>query len=278
MKLASYSTFGRLRLRKWCPDEKFLEDQDSWYRLIREDVRGVGFLRSMEQPSETFQIEIDLFDFIQDLRFEILEIIGLPLKPGSSPDEVKELLGEPDLFKRLRRHHYSWYEFKSIGPEPYLIRCVFQDDKGLSTVKVQRLDIQFPQSHEDLDSPPNQHQQLDEFEVLPENIKSPESPVSKVRLLMESSGDFRFLIHVRPLSGIAVEAATLMIKRLNRNHPSTIIYLRLPHADPKSGVIELTGFIDKELLFRTFVQISLKDEGHNTSQDAVVEFDQWYGK
>jgi hypothetical protein len=128
MKLASYSTFGRLRLRKWCPDEEFLEDQDSWYQLIREGVRGVSFLRSMELPDETFQIEIDLFDFIQDLRFEILEIV------------------------------------------------------------------------------------------------------------------------------------------------------ELPPADPKNGVIELTGFIDKELLLRTFVQISLRDEGHNTSQDAVIEFDQWYGK
>src|SRR2546426_569981 len=92
MKLAPYSVFGRLRLRKWYPDNEFLEEKDSWYHLINEGVRGISFLRSTDYPDETFHINLDLLDFIEDHRFEILGIIGLPLQPGQSPETVKALL------------------------------------------------------------------------------------------------------------------------------------------------------------------------------------------
>lgn len=173
------------------------------YRLIGENIRGMSFTRSMDHPSETFAINIDLFDFIEDLRFEVLGIIGLPLKPGMSPDEVKRLLGEPESSDRSRRRHTSSYEFRTSSPEPYLIACYFEDEKGLCSLQVTRLDIPFPKSEDELDSetPPSEHRWLKDHEVLPENILSPESPVSKVRLLMESD-NFRYLIHIRPQKGI----------------------------------------------------------------------------
>src|SRR5688572_7020756 len=140
MKLAPYSVFGKLRLRKWYPDNEYLEDTDSWYHLINEGVRGIMFLRSTDYPDETFHIELDLFDFLEDHRFEILDLIQLPLRPGQSPDEVKAMLGEPESSSRSRRHHSLSYTFKSSAPDPYLLDCQFDDEKGLRCLKVTRLD------------------------------------------------------------------------------------------------------------------------------------------
>ena len=235
-------------------------------------------MRSTENSEETFYVELDLYDSVENLPAEILEVIGLQIKAGISSEEAKRFLGEPESSKRSRRNQTSWYEFKSEQPEPYLITCVFQDDKGLCSVKIQRLDIDFPKSEDELYSPPSNHQMLDEFEVLPENITSPESPVSKVRLLLESSGNFRYLIHVRPQIGVVVEAATLMIRNSISKIQTTIIDLHLSAPNTNNGVIELSGHIDKEFLFRTFIRLSMKDEIHNTSQYVFVEFDQWYGK
>lgn len=279
MKLSSYSVFGQLRLRKWIKDDEFLEDEDNFYRVIHENIRGMTFVRSMDNPDETFQIYIDLFDFIEDLRFEVLGIIGLPLKPGMSPDEVKALLGEPESSDRSRRRHTSSYDFKTTSPEPYAISCHFEDERGLCSLQVNRLDIQPPKSQDGLDSdtPPSEHRWLKDYEVLPENILSPESPASKVRLLMESD-NFRYLIHIRPQKGIITESATLTIRNSTTKRETTMIPLPLRSPDPQTGVVEITGYIDKELLFRTFIQLSMKDEIHDTSQNVFVEFDQWYGK
>jgi hypothetical protein len=275
MKLVPYAIFGQLRLAKWCPDDKFLEDQDSWYQLICERIRGVEFLRSMEHPDDTFKIELDLFDFSLDLRQVILEVVGLPVTAGCSPERLKELFGEPRVFKRFRRRHNSWYEYISDGPEPYEIICVFQDDKGLSSLSVQRLDIPFPKAQDELDSSPGDHRDLDDFEVLPENIKSPESPVSKAKLLMESTNRFRFLIHVRPQPGVVLQAATLTIRN-PAGEENTRIDLPLSRRN-EDGVIELSGHIDRDLLFRSFVRLSMSDETHHTSQYVFIEFDQFYG-
>jgi hypothetical protein len=132
-------------------------------------------------------------------------------------------------------------------------------------------------SEEDRVSPPT-HQWLDNFEVLPENIQSPESPVSKVKLLMETSGNFRFLIHVRPQAGIVLEAATLMIRAAGEKRIASVFSLRLFPPHPETGIIEITGLIEKEILFRAFVELSVRDEHHRTSQSLFIEFDQWYGK
>lgn len=279
MKLAPYSVFGKLRLRRWIKSDEFLEDENTWYRLIGENIRGMGFTRSMDHPDETFTINIDLFDFIEDLRFEVLEIIGLPLKPGMTPDQVKSLLGEPESSDRSRRLHSSWCEFKSDLPEQYLIACSFKDDQGLWSVTVTRLDIPFPKAEDERDStsPPTEHRWLRDHEVLPENILSPESPISKVRLLTESD-NFRYLIHIRPQKGIITESVTLTIRNSTTKRETTRIPLPLKSPDQQTGVIEIAGHIDKELLFRTFVEISMKDEIHDTSQNVFIEFDQWYGK
>jgi hypothetical protein len=277
MKLAPYPVFGRLRLRKWYPENEFLEEKDTWHHLINEGVRGISFLRSADYPDETFHINLDLLDFTEDHRFEILEIIGLPLHPGQSPETVKALLGEPESFSRSRRHHASGYIFKSSPPEPYTIACDFDDEKGLRHIAVTRLDIPFPKSEEELNSPPSDHQFLGEYEVLPENITSPESPISKVRLLMESSGNFRYLIHIPAQNGITVESASLTIRDPTK-HETSRIPLCLHGINKETGAIELAGWIDKELLFRTFVWISMRDKIHNTHQYVVIEFDQWYGK
>ena len=276
MKLVPYSVFGQLRLARWCLGEEFLEDCNSLYQLIHEDIRGVSFLRSMEQADETFKIELDLFDFTQDLRQTILDIVGLPVAAGCSPERLKELFGEPQVFKRFRRHRYSWYEFNSDGPEPYVVGCVFKDDQGLSSVWVQRLDIPFPKTQDELDSPPSQHRHLDDFEVLPENIKSPESPVNKAKLLMESTERFRFLVHVRCQDGIQLQAATLTIRNSSGSE-STWVDLPLCNI-VENGAIELTGCIDKELLFRAFIRLAMHDAKNQTSQYVFVEFDQFYAK
>jgi hypothetical protein len=275
MKLVPYAVFGQLRLSKWCPNDEFLEESNSWYQLIHEGIRGVGFLRSMEHPEDTFKIELDLFDFTLDLRQEILTLIGLPVTAGCSPERLKELFGEPQVFKRFRRRHYSWCEYVSEGPEPYQIECAFQDDKGLSSVSIRRLDIPFPKAQDEVDSPPSEHRHLDDFEVLPENIKSPESPVSKAKLLMESTDQFRFLVHVRAQRGIVVQAATLTIRSSSGKETTWVdLPLRPPN---ENGLIELSGHIDKELLFRAFIRLSMYDETHHTSQYVFVEFDQFYG-
>lgn len=279
MKLAPYSVFGKLRLRKWFPDDDFLEEESKWYRLISERIRGMGFTRSMDHPDETFTINIDLFDFIEDLRFEVLGIIGLPLKPGMTPDQVKSLLGEPESSDRSRRLHSSWCEFKSDLPEQYSIACSFSDERGLWSVTVTRLDIPFPKAEDERDSTlsPSEHSWLREHEVLPENILSPESPISKMRLLTESD-NFRYLIHVRHQKGIVIDAAELIIRNSTTKQNTTRIPIPLATPDTNSGVIEISGHIDKELLFRTFVQLWMRDEIHQTSQNVFIEFDQWYGK
>ena len=277
MKLAPYSVFGKLRLRKWYPDDEYLEDTDSWYHLINEGVRGIMFLRSTDYPDETFQIDLDLFDFIEDHRFEILDLIQLPLRPGQSSDEVKAMLGTPESSSRSRRHGTCSHEFKSEGLEPYKIICHFEDEKGLKTIQVTRLDIPFPISEEELDSPPSEHSFLGEYEVLPENITSPESPIKKVRLLMESGGNFRYLVHTPHQKGVNIEKVDLVIRNAMKQETSRIP-LCLHSTNRESNVLELTGWIDKELLFRTFLWISVRDEIHNTHQYVVIEFDQWYGK
>lgn len=210
--LAPYSVFGALRLRKWYPDDRFLEEKDSWYHLITECVRGVRFLRSTDCPDEIFNIKVDLFDSVDNHQREILKIIGLTVQAGQSPGDVKALLGEPESSSRSRRHHSSCNTFKSSPPEPYEIVCHFDDEKGLLSVEVSRLDIPFPKAEDELDAPPSDHQFLGEYEVLPENITSPESPISKVRLLMESTGNFQYLIHIPPQKGSMVESASLTIR------------------------------------------------------------------
>ena len=277
MKLVPYSVFGSLRLRKWHLDDEFLEDESNWYHLITESAGGITFNRSTDHPDQTFQIELELFHSNEDHRSEILETIGLPLKPGQAPDEVKALLGEPESSTRSRRHHSSSLEFKSDSPEPYSITCHFEDEKGLKSIQVTRLDVPFPQSEEELDSPPSDHQFLGEYEVLPENITSPESLISKVRLLMESNGSFRYLVHIKSQKGVTVERADLVIRNAAK-WESTRIPLCLHSDNKEGGAIELTGWIDKELLFGAFLWIPVRDELANTSQYIVIEFDQWYGK
>ena len=115
--------------------KRVLEEEDSWHHLINEGVRGVTLLRSTDFPDETFHITLDLFDFIEDHRSELLEIIQLPLQPGQSPGAVKALLGEPETFSRSRRHHSLSYQFKSSPPEPYKIVCCFDDQKGLRSLQ-----------------------------------------------------------------------------------------------------------------------------------------------
>lgn len=281
MKLVSYSVFGALRLRKWCPGYEFLEDENSWYRLVREDIRGVGFVRSMDFPDQTFSISLDLLDFHQDVRQEVLASIGLPLEAGATPERLKELFGEPERVQRSRRQHTDWYDFKSDEPESYLISCTFEEGKGLSRISIVRSDIPYPKSQDELDTPhirdPDAIQWLEDHETLPENILSPESPLKKVALLMEGTGLFRFLIRTRPQRGIKVDRATLEIRPSQPKDFNSVFNLKLNPPD-EEGVIEVDGYIHKELLFRTFIQLHLTDEIHRTEQNVFVEFDQWYGK
>jgi len=113
--------------------------------------------------------------------------------------------------------------------------------------------------------------------VLPENLTSPESPISKVRLLMESDGRFRYLVHIPKQKGVTVESATLIIRDAAGRETSRIP-LCLHCTNEETGTIELTGWLHKDLLLRTFMWIPTRDEIHNTSQYVVIEFDQWYGK
>ncbi len=278
MKLASYSVFGKLRLRKWFPDDEFLEDQSNWYHVITEHARGVSFQRSTKFRANTYKMEFAL-DLIEDRCLEILEIIQLPLKRGQSPVEVKSILGEPLSSKKSRRDHSFSGEFKTAEPEPYSISCFFSDETGLKSIVVTRLDIPTPKSDGERNLPPSKHQTLDDYEVLPGNITSLESPVSKVRLLMEAFGNFRFLIHIPDKKGIVVQGASLTIRNQDKKLETTSVGLCLHGCKNfTTGTIELQGYIDKELLFRSFVRISIRDEVHDTSQNVFIEFDQWYGK
>jgi len=283
MKLVPYSVFGALRLRKWCPDEEFLEEEDSWYRIIHEGIRGVEFMRSMDHPDQTRSIHLDLLDFHQDVRKEVLYAIGLPLEAGVTPDRLKELFDEPEKVRRSRRRHTDWFDFKSDGPEPYLVSCTFEEGKGLSRLSIVRADIPAPKSQEELDTPETKDQDavrwqcLEEYEILPENILSPESPLKKVALPMETNGVFRYLIRTRPQQGIKVDWVQLEVRPTQPKDFNSVFNLQLNPPDPE-GVIELEGRIHKELLFRTFIQIHLTDETHHTTQRVFVEFDQWYGK
>ena len=74
-----------------------------------------------------------------------------------------------------------------------------------------------------------------------------------------------------------VGSASLTIRDTVKSETSRIP-LCLHSVNQEKGAIELIGWIDKELLFRTFVWISMRDEIHNTHQYVVIEFDQWYGK
>jgi hypothetical protein len=92
---------------------------------------------------------------------------------------------------------------------------------------------------------------------------------------MESTNRFRFLIHVRPQPGVVLQAATLTIRN-PAGEENTRIDLPLSRRN-EDGVIELSGHIDRDLLFRSFVRLSMSDETHHTSQYVFIEFDQFYG-
>ena len=276
MKLISYADFGKLRLSHWFPNEEFLEDQDSWYGLINEGVRGIHFMRSLAQPNETFHIHIDLLDCPFEVRDQILEIIRLPVKPGSSFEVVTELLGGPQNYRHIRRRHFATCEFKTEGPESYKIGCVITDSEGLTSLWIQRLDIEFPKTPDERNSQPSEHRTLDEFEILPENIKSPESPISKARVWMETTDRYRYLVIIRPQNGITIEGITLVIRN-GSGLETTRIPLAVAPTNP-AGEPGLAGDIDSSLALKTFIELSLRDERNFTSQRVFVEFDQFYGK
>lgn len=276
MGLISYADFGKLRLFHWFPNDGFLEDQDSWYGLINEGVRGIHFMRSMARPDETFHVHIDLLDCPLEVRDRILETIRLPVKAGCSFESIKSLLGEPVIYKHVRRRHLATCEFRTAGQESFEIRCVVTDAEGLTNIWIRRLDIEFPKTPDEQNLPPSEHRTLDEFEVLPENINSPESPVSKAKVWMETSDRFRFLIQIRPQRVIDIEAVILVIRN-RTGHETTRI--RLP-VEPcgMNAALGVSGDIDKELALRAFVELSLRDAGNHTSQKVYVELDQFYGK
>lgn len=276
MKLIPYSEFGKMRLARWFPDDQFLEDEDSWYGLINEGVRGIDFMRSTAVPDETFHINIDLLDCPFEVRDQILELIQLPVEAGCSFETVRDLLGEPLTYRHIRRQQTSFCEFQSDGPESYKISCVITDADGLAKIRVQRADINFPKTPDEVDSPTRQHRFLDDFEVLPESIKSPECPVSKAKVWMETTDRYRYLILIRHLKGITIEGITLVIR--NRTGiETTRIPLAIAPTNP-AGEPGLAGEIDSSLALKTFVELSLRDERNLTSQRVFVEFDQFYGK
>ena len=198
------------------------------------------------------------------------------MKPGSSFEVVTELLGGPQNYRHIRRRHFATCEFKTEGPESYKIGCVITDSEGLTSLWIQRLDIEFPKTPDERNSQPSEHRTLDEFEILPENIKSPESPISKARVWMETTDRYRYLVIIRPQNGITIEGITLVIRN-GSGLETTRIPLAVAPTNP-AGEPGLAGDIDSSLALKTFIELSLRDERNFTSQRVFVEFDQFYGK
>jgi hypothetical protein len=276
MRLAPYAEFGRLRLAHWCPDDPFLEEVDRHYRLIHERLCGVSFFRSMEHPDQTLSIDLELLNLHENLRSEILSLIGLPLAPGDSVDKVKSILGEPDVTRHSHLNRYSWLEFNTDQPDPYRVSCAIRDNEGLSQITVQRLDIPFPLSQEELDAPPSEHRRLDMFEASPENVKSPESPVSRVSICLESSGMHRYVVHIRNQMGVVIQGVSFHAPSVEPKIGGLMLQLRIPEPDP-NGKTVLDGYLDRDLVRRSHLRLDLLDELNHTSQTVVVEFERFWG-
>ena len=138
--MITYAAFGALRLRQFV-DPNLVEILDDWEfmgRLWVGEAFGFSeFLRLRRRPRVLRSLSIDLLEFPTEQAQRVLALLGLPLAPGMSREQVDRLLGEP-----VRTLNYApdrvTYEYVTDGRQPYEVSCTLREDVGLAYINVKR--------------------------------------------------------------------------------------------------------------------------------------------
>lgn len=149
MNILPYETFGRLRLRSFCPNEDFYSEtthEHSKGHFISEKIPGVDFVRCSPRSDELAMINID-FDIREssgsapDVVPAILSAIGVGLQAGLSWEETESRFDTPPHW---RKTDGSYAIFRIGKNSPYEVHCIFPDNAKLRRVGVARLDTELP--------------------------------------------------------------------------------------------------------------------------------------
>jgi hypothetical protein len=141
MNLTPYKTFGKIRLKKFCPDDDLYdEDWDEHGEFIKEEIRGAWFARWKKRPKELVLATITLYDCSTEFAPDFFAAIGLELEKGLTRQETDARLGTP----HWQRDDGDYVIYRTNGDFPYEISCGFTNDMKLCQVTVRRLDIELP--------------------------------------------------------------------------------------------------------------------------------------
>ena len=126
-----YERFYDLRLNQFIKetDIAYLTDWEFEDRIWIGEASGFSeWLRLEDDQEKLRSLSINFEDFpVVD---EVLNTLGLPLRPGLSADEVGKLLGEPVSSNTWPRGRVS-SSYRWPAEHPYMIDCTYTNDEGL---------------------------------------------------------------------------------------------------------------------------------------------------
>jgi len=142
MELVPYEKFGKLRLRRFCPDDDlYAEFDDEHGVFVREEIRGAVFARLRKRRKELVIIDLSLDDYSTNVGPAVFSAIGLGLQSGISAKEVERRFGRRP---RWKRKDGGYVIFDTDGDFHYEVSCAYSDDDKLCQVIVRRLDMEIP--------------------------------------------------------------------------------------------------------------------------------------
>jgi hypothetical protein len=142
MELVPHKKFGKLRLRRFCPNDDLYDEFDDEHGVfIREEIRGAVFARLRKRRNELVIIDLSLHDYSTNVGPAVLSAIGLGLESGISAKEVERRFGKRP---RWKRKDGGYVIFDTDGEFRYEVSCAYTEDGKLCQVRVRRLDIEIP--------------------------------------------------------------------------------------------------------------------------------------
>jgi len=131
--MISHDAFAALRLGPFRSDAEVEELEDWEYEgriWVGESIGFSEWLCLEQTPDRLGSITLDFNEFPEEAAPRVLEALELPLRPGMTFEEIKEILGEPARTLRFGSSRLT-YEFNTPAPEPYQISCTVHNENGL---------------------------------------------------------------------------------------------------------------------------------------------------
>lgn len=148
-ELISYSEFAPLRLAKFLEAhpsllKRIAEMEGGWEFMgglwLGEGLVFTDFLRLESLPDELGCVSLDLSSLPEKVSLEILDKLGLPIRPGMNRDEIEACLGKPErtlVFVKDRKR----CDFTVGRVWPYHVSCTILNRGGLIFLVVARKDV-----------------------------------------------------------------------------------------------------------------------------------------